>query len=74
MPLPRHLDTVCHEGHPLGDRFLGYRHDLDELVAFIIEHTRPGLGLEPIMQLLRDIYQSTRLSSNGTFRGHMHEF
>ncbi|OHF02297.1 hypothetical protein CORC01_02290 [Colletotrichum orchidophilum] len=37
---------------PLGDHFLGYSHDLDELVAFIVEDARPRLGSEPIVHIL----------------------
>lgn len=37
---------------PLGDRFLGYSHDLDELVAVIVGSVRPRLGLIPIVHIL----------------------
>ena len=37
---------------PLGDHYLGRRHDLDELVAFIVESARPRLGPEPVIHIL----------------------
>ncbi|KAK0617598.1 hypothetical protein B0T14DRAFT_569091 [Immersiella caudata] len=37
---------------PLGDHYLGRSHDLDELVAFIVESARPRLGPEPVIHIL----------------------
>ena len=38
--------------YPLGDRFLGYNHDLDQLVAFIVDVARPRLGPFPVVHIL----------------------
>ncbi|KAL3494678.1 hypothetical protein BJX62DRAFT_233969 [Aspergillus germanicus] len=37
---------------PLGEQFLGYYHDLDVLVDFIVSTARPRLGPEPVIHIL----------------------
>lgn len=59
---------------PLGDRFLGYSHDLDELVAFIVEVARPRLGPEPVIHILMPTINQLAITEPLTFPVEMGPF
>ncbi|KAJ0298017.1 hypothetical protein Brms1b_013468 [Colletotrichum noveboracense] len=59
---------------PLGNHFLGYSHDLDELVAFIVEHARPRLGPEPIVHILIPTISQLAITESLTFPDDMGSF
>ncbi|CAK7200735.1 hypothetical protein SEUCBS139899_003434 [Sporothrix eucalyptigena] len=52
---------------PLGDHFLGYSHDLDELVAFLVNVARPRLGPEPVLHILMPTIGQVAIKESLTF-------
>lgn len=59
---------------PIGDCFLGYHHDLDQLVAFIAEIARPKLGSKPIMHILIPTTSHIAITQSLTFPRAMGSF
>ncbi|KEF58969.1 uncharacterized protein A1O9_03812 [Exophiala aquamarina CBS 119918] len=59
---------------PLGIHFLGYQHDLDTLVAYIVEHGRPRLGPEPIVHILIPTIGQLAIGESLTFPEEMRPF
>ena len=59
---------------PLSDRFLGYSHGLDELVAFIVDTARPRLGPEPIVHILIPTTSQLAITESITFPEEMGSF
>ncbi|KAM0523048.1 hypothetical protein ACHAPE_001539 [Trichoderma viride] len=53
--------------NPLGDCFLGYHHDLDQLVAFIVGIARPKLGSKPTMHILIPTTSHIAITQSLTF-------
>ena len=59
---------------PLGNHFLGYRCDLDELVAFIVDDARPRLGPRPIIHTLIPTISQLAITESLTFPNEMRPF
>ncbi len=59
---------------PLGDRYLGRRCDLDELVAFIVESARPRLGPEPVIHILTPTISQLAIAESLRFPDEMRPF
>lgn len=52
---------------PLGPHYLGYSHDMDELVDFLIRIARPRLGPNPILHILIPVVSQLAITESLTF-------
>lgn len=82
-----HYFFVFHQGHewhprfediqrqdPLGPRFVGYRDDLDELCAFLVDEVRPRVGKEAVLHILMPTVKPLAITESLTFPDAMRPF
>ena len=82
-----HYFFVFHQGHewhprfedlqrkdPLGPRFVGYRDDLDELCAFLVDKVRPRVGKEAVLHILMPTVKPLAITESLTFPDAMRPF
>ncbi|KAI0883720.1 uncharacterized protein GGS22DRAFT_194957 [Annulohypoxylon maeteangense] len=82
-----HYFFVFHHGHewhpkfedlqrqdPLGPQFIGYKDDLDELCAFLVNEVRPRVGEEPVLHILIPTVKPLVITESLTFPDAMRPF
>lgn len=83
----KHYFVVFHQGHewhpkfedlqrrdPLGPQFIGYRDDMDELCAFLVDEVRPRVGQEPVLHILMPTVKPLAITESLTFPDAMRPF
>ncbi|KAI1215168.1 uncharacterized protein F4807DRAFT_23991 [Annulohypoxylon truncatum] len=82
-----HYFFVFHQGHewhpkfedlqrqdPLGPPFVGYKDDLDELCAFLVDEVRPQVGTEPVLHILMPTVKPLAITESLRFPDAMRPF